>query len=161
MSETKYALNGNYSKFVSYVNIQYGAGGTVAYEVWADGTRLFDSGPMNGGSYTKAVNADVSGKQELKLVVTDAGDGNGADWVAWADARLIPNNTPLPTATPTPTYVPTATPTSVLPTSIPTPTPTLFPPTPTSPPLPTSTIAPSSTALSLNLFLHGIGKGGG
>lgn len=97
ISEIKYALGGQYSRFVSYVNLQYGASGTVNYQVWADGVKLFDSGVMDSLSITKAVNVDVTGKQELRLVVSDASDGINADWAAWADARLIPgSSTPPP-----------------------------------------------------------------
>jgi hypothetical protein len=95
-SEIKYALNGGYSRFVGYVNMQYGAGGRISYQVWADGAKLFDSGLMDGLSYTKAVNVDVTGKKELKLVVTDGGDGIAGDWAAWADARLTPSSTAAP-----------------------------------------------------------------
>ncbi len=99
ISDIRYNLGGKYSKFVSYVNLQYGAGGTVTYQVWADGTKLFDSGPLGGLSYTKAVNVDVTGKKELKLIVTDGGDGINGDWAAWADARLIASSPP-PTTPP-------------------------------------------------------------
>lgn len=89
VSEINYALDGKYSNFVSYVNLQYGASGTVGYQVWADGAKLFESGVMDSLSMTKAINVNVTGKQKLKLVVTDGGNGIGADWAAWADARLI------------------------------------------------------------------------
>lgn len=100
ISDIRYNLGGNYSKFVSHVNLQYGAGGKVSYEVWADGTKLFDSGPMDGLSITKAINVDITSKKELKLIVTDAGDGIGSDWAAWADARLIANTTTAADTTP-------------------------------------------------------------
>lgn len=70
--------------------------------------------------------------------------------------------TPSPTPTRIPTIVPTRTPTPIIPTNTPippTPTPTR-PPLPTSTPLPTTTSAPNETRLSLNLLLHGLGKGG-
>src|SRR5690606_24960943 len=36
----------------------------------------------------KFVSVDITGKKQLKLVVTDAGDGNGHDHADWADAKL-------------------------------------------------------------------------
>ncbi len=97
ISDIRYALDNKYTRFVGYVNIQQGASGRVNYEVWADGARLFNSGPMDGMALTKAVNVDVTGKKELTLIVGDGGDGNGADWAAWADVRLL-TYTPLPTS---------------------------------------------------------------
>jgi hypothetical protein len=69
----------------------------------------------------------------------------------------IPTVPPTAIPTPTPTRVPTATPTSIPPTPTPTQLPT---PTPTRMPTPTPTVTIGDTVLSLNLLLHGIGKGG-
>lgn len=71
--------------------------------------------------------------------------------------------TPAPTtaATPTPTKTPTPTPTSANPTATLTPTNTPIPTSvPTSTPAPTNTPVPGATKFSLNLLLHGLGKGG-
>lgn len=106
ISDIRYRLNGGYSRFVSYVNLQYGGSGNVTYEVWADNTKLFDSGPMDGLSQTQAINVDVTGKQELRLVVTDGGNGISADWAAWADARLIPAAAASPPPPPATTTTP-------------------------------------------------------
>lgn len=189
ISDIRYALGGNYSRFVSYAGLQVGAGGHAGFEVWADGIRLFNSTTMDSLSTPATINVDVQGKQELRLIVNDGGDGINSDWVNWADARLIvttqptPTNIPTPTPTqiPTPTRIPTPTSTPTpTPTGIPTPTPTRIPtvtptptgvptltPTPTRVPTPTQsgptatpTPVPGSTKLSLNMFLHGIGKGG-
>jgi len=76
-------------------------------------------------------------------------------------ATPTPTNTPTPnpTATPLPTATPTPKPTATLtPTNTPTPKPTATP-TP-KPPTPTNTPPTLPTTLSLNLLLHGIGKGG-
>jgi NPCBM/NEW2 domain-containing protein len=35
------------------------------------------------------IDADVTGAQQLDLVVDDAGDGNGYDHSDWADATLV------------------------------------------------------------------------
>ncbi|MEU4657729.1 NPCBM/NEW2 domain-containing protein [Streptomyces sp. NPDC023723] len=65
-----------------------GAGGTVAFEIWADGTRAAASGVLAGGTAARPLTADVSGAQVVRLVVTDAGDGVDFDHADWADARL-------------------------------------------------------------------------
>jgi len=91
-SEIKYALGGGYSRFTSDVGVddeQNSYGGTVTFEVWADGTKLYDSGVMNNTTATKSIDVSVAGKNELRLVVTDAGDGIGSDHADWAGARLI------------------------------------------------------------------------
>jgi alpha-galactosidase len=66
--------------------------GTVAFQVWADGSKLFDStdggGVLTGTSNPVTVHVDVTGKQRLKLVVTNGGDGPGWDYATWGDAQL-------------------------------------------------------------------------
>jgi chitodextrinase len=89
-SEITYNLGGTYSRFRADIGIddEVTSGGTVVFEVWADGQRLYQSGVLTSSSATVAVNVDVTGKQQLRLVVTNA-DGRGAgDHADWADARL-------------------------------------------------------------------------
>jgi putative membrane-bound dehydrogenase-like protein len=40
-------------------------------------------------NHSVEMEADVTGAKQLYLVVTDAGDGFGADWADWAEPRLI------------------------------------------------------------------------
>ncbi|NJL20459.1 MAG: hypothetical protein HC895_06010 [Leptolyngbyaceae cyanobacterium SM1_3_5] len=102
-SEITYALNGSYSRFLSDVGINdsVGSNGSVVFQVWADGTRLFESGVMTGNSATRAVDVDLTGRQTLRLVVTDAGNGANYDHANWAGAQLVADTTP-PTADTTP-----------------------------------------------------------
>ncbi len=90
-SEVHVPLGGQYKTFLADVGVddEVGANGTVVFQVSADGTQLFDSGTLNGGGTPKQVSVDVTGKQELVLVVTDSGDGNGSDHADWAGARLV------------------------------------------------------------------------
>jgi alpha-galactosidase len=66
--------------------------GTVAFQVWADGGKLFDSndagGALTGTSAAMAVNVNVTGKHRLKLLVTNGGDGSAFDYASWGDAQL-------------------------------------------------------------------------
>ncbi|THF86231.1 glycosyl hydrolase [Deinococcus sp. KSM4-11] len=89
-STITYALGGQCSTFASDIGVddEVGTSGSVVFQVWADGTKLYDSGTMTGSSATKSVSVSVSGKKELKLVVTDAGDGNSYDHGDWANARV-------------------------------------------------------------------------
>lgn len=90
-SEVTYALGGNYSWFLSDVGMddEVGANGTVVFEVWADGQKLYDSGVMNGTTATRSALVNVAGRNQLRLIVADAGDGVGSDHADWAGARLV------------------------------------------------------------------------
>jgi|GEM_PF-1580431 len=95
-SEIRVALNGAYSTFRSDVGVddEVGRSGSVNFEVWADGERLFAGPPVNGRSDVEAIVVDVSGRHELLLRVGDGGDGNHFDHADWAGARLIPTVRP-------------------------------------------------------------------
>jgi len=90
-SEVHVPLGGQYKTFLADVGVddEVGANGSVVFQVSADGAQLFDSGTLNGGGTPKQVSVDVTGKQELVLVVNDGGDGNGSDHADWAGARLV------------------------------------------------------------------------
>jgi MYXO-CTERM domain-containing protein len=90
-SEISYQLGGVCAgRLISDVGIDAssGAQGSAVFQVFADGTKIYDSGLMRGGDNRKAINVDVSGAQQLRLVVTDGGDGNSGDRANWGGARL-------------------------------------------------------------------------
>ena len=81
----------NYDYFTSYVGVDrqmYNTVGSVSFEVYVDGEKKFDSGLMNSKDVQKFVEVDINGAKELKLVVTDGGNGNGSDHATWGDAKL-------------------------------------------------------------------------
>ncbi|MGI8746946.1 MAG: NPCBM/NEW2 domain-containing protein, partial [Deinococcus sp.] len=92
-SSVSYALGGQCSSFTADVGLddeidgqsQYGS---AVFQVYGDGVKLFDSGAMRGNSATKTVNVSLAGRNELRLVVTDAGDNNWYDHADWAGAQL-------------------------------------------------------------------------
>ena len=94
------------------VDDEVGSRGSVVFQVFADGTKLYDSGTMTGSSATKSLKVDVSGKKELKLVVTDAGDGISYDHADWAAPMLnctggsTTSISPAPAPAPSPTPAP-------------------------------------------------------
>lgn len=92
-SEVTYNLWGGYSSFISDVGLddETGAGGcgSVRFYVIGDGVTLYDSGNMVHNTATQTINVSVAGVQELKLRVTDAGDGFTCDHGDWANARLV------------------------------------------------------------------------
>ena len=92
LSEVRYNLAGQYTTFASDIGVDdevTSPESSVVFEVWADGVKLYDSGIMSANTATKNVSVNVSGKQELRLIVKDAGDGNAYDHADWANARLI------------------------------------------------------------------------
>jgi hypothetical protein len=91
-SRVQFDLSGkNYSHFISDVGVddEVGANGTVDFEVWLDGVRIYSSLRMTGTSFTQTIDVDVTGGRNLLLVVTNSGDGNAYDHADWAEARLI------------------------------------------------------------------------
>ncbi|MGW3034103.1 NPCBM/NEW2 domain-containing protein [Streptomyces sp. NPDC001178] len=70
------------------VDDEKGANGTVAFEVWADGTKVASTGVLTNAMPAQPLTADVTGAQVVRLVVTDGGDGIDSDHADWADAQL-------------------------------------------------------------------------
>lgn len=89
-SDIRFALGGACSAFSTAVGIDDETRGTgsVSFEIWLDGVRVVASGVVRGGAAALSGTLDVSGRQELRLVVTDGGDGSQGDHADWADARV-------------------------------------------------------------------------
>jgi alpha-galactosidase len=65
-----------------------GNNGTATFEIWADGAKVADSGVMTNLMAAKPLQADVTGATLVRLIATDAGDGNNSDHADWANARV-------------------------------------------------------------------------
>ncbi|HEY3594694.1 MAG TPA: NPCBM/NEW2 domain-containing protein, partial [Polyangiaceae bacterium] len=89
-SLVQYRLGQACSTFSATVGVdsQSGSAGSVVFQVFADGEKLFDSGVMTGATPAQAVSVDVTGKRRLKLLATNGGDGTDNDYADWADAKL-------------------------------------------------------------------------
>ncbi|WP_405577994.1 NPCBM/NEW2 domain-containing protein [Streptomyces sp. NBC_01092] len=70
------------------VDDEEGSDGTVAFEIWADGTKAASTGVLTNAMPAQPITADVSGAQVVRLVATDGGDGITSDHGDWAEARL-------------------------------------------------------------------------
>ncbi|MEV4443295.1 NPCBM/NEW2 domain-containing protein, partial [Streptomyces sp. NPDC049577] len=70
------------------VDDETGGRGSVVFQIWKDGTKAADSGPLTGTAPAERLSADLTGAVELRLVVTDAGDGNAYDHADWANPVL-------------------------------------------------------------------------
>ncbi|MFF8915600.1 NPCBM/NEW2 domain-containing protein [Streptomyces sp. NPDC015032] len=92
-STVTYTLNGAYSRFHSDVGVddEVSANSTVRFEVWGDGTKLYETPEvMTSASPTRSVDVSVKGVKSLVLKVTDGGDGINSDHADWAGAKLLP-----------------------------------------------------------------------
>ncbi|MFD8303546.1 NPCBM/NEW2 domain-containing protein [Streptomyces sp. NPDC059690] len=70
------------------VDDEKGANGTVAFEIWADGTKVASTGVLTNAMPAQPLTADVTGAQVVRLVVTDGGDGIDSDHADWANAQV-------------------------------------------------------------------------
>ena len=89
-SDIRFPLGGLCTAFRVTVGVddETAGAGTGTVEVWLDGVLVVASGVITGGTAPLSGALDVTGKTELRLVVTDAGDGSSGDDVDWADAQL-------------------------------------------------------------------------
>lgn len=62
--------------------------GTVTFQVWGDGVKLYDSGLVNGATPAVHLDVDMSNVQQMDLVVTNGGDGQSYDHGDWGGAQL-------------------------------------------------------------------------
>ena len=89
-SEIRIALNDRYDMFRSIIGVddEVGDKGSVIFEIWLDGRRAYQSPTMKGNMAGLAIEVPVENALEMRLVVTNAGDGIDSDHADWADARL-------------------------------------------------------------------------
>lgn len=89
-SEMTIDLRGAAERFTAVVGVddETKGKGSVTFEVWLDGEKRFDSGPMAGSHLPKSVALPMRGAKTCKLVVTDAGDGIDFDHANWASAAF-------------------------------------------------------------------------
>lgn len=75
-STLKWNLGGAYTRFKSVVGVrdETGGRGSIDFEVWGDGRKLFDSGILYGTSPAKNIDIDISGVGELHLVINGGED---------------------------------------------------------------------------------------
>jgi alpha-galactosidase len=85
-----YYLGGNCSRFTADLGLDGSdAGrGTVDYQIYADGTKVYDSGVVTNSTPTVHADVSVSGAQILELYVGDAGDGISYDNADFGSPQL-------------------------------------------------------------------------
>ena len=88
-SRIVYALDGRHRRFQSLVGADSATAPTIAFEVWTDGVKRWESGLMRREDAAKWVDLDISRAKRLELIVTDGGNGIASDHADWGDARLM------------------------------------------------------------------------
>lgn len=92
-SDLRFSLQGTgatCTRFTSDIGVddEVGPRGKVVFQVYLDGIKAYDSGVMKGKDPAKRVELDITGKQELRLVVTDGGNGINYDHADWVIPRV-------------------------------------------------------------------------
>lgn len=93
-SEIVYDLNKKFSSFSSVVGVDDAQenAGSVQFHVYGDGKLLYETGILKGtkdnSQRTEKIDVNVKDVSELKLVVTDGGDGINCDHADWALCKL-------------------------------------------------------------------------
>ncbi|GAA0741088.1 DUF4073 domain-containing protein [Clostridium oceanicum] len=91
-SETIYNLEGkDYGYFTSYVGgAREGNYRTsVEFKVYVDGKLKAETGVMTKDTKAEFIKVNIAGAKELKLVVTEGGNGKGNDTAIWADSKFL------------------------------------------------------------------------
>ena len=88
-SELVFPLDGVCERFHAMVGADDEGGGSMAFEVWADGAKLFASGTLKKGEPAKEVDVSIVGVQSLRLVVADEGLGINGAHADWAEAYVL------------------------------------------------------------------------
>jgi len=107
-SDLSYALDGRCQRLTAEVGIdaETQGKGRAAFQVWADGQKLYDSGLLTGQSPAIPVSVLLTGRKTLRLVVQGAAGQGGNDYAHadWGDVHLMPctSGTPGPVTPPGP-----------------------------------------------------------
>ena len=89
-SNITYKLRGKYSKFVVTPGPDDAHKGDLEMKILVDGDEKFNTGKVKSVEFkARQVVISVKDAEELTLIVTDAGNGQGGDHASWADAYLL------------------------------------------------------------------------
>jgi hypothetical protein len=87
----EFPINGQFKRFKARAGIDAvtEGKGSVVFEVYGDGKKLWTSPTLSGLDAPKEIDLDITGIDRLRLVVTDAGDGNKYDVANWCEPVLL------------------------------------------------------------------------
>jgi hypothetical protein len=83
-TEVSYNVAGN-SLFKAKVGVDRKTGGTMNFQVWGDGKKLYETGNMSEKEEYKPISVNIVGVSTLKLIAVGSGGVVSADW---ADAGI-------------------------------------------------------------------------
>jgi len=88
-------------RFASDIGVddEVGSLGSVIFQVWGDGVKLYDSGVMTGATPTATVNVSITGVRSVRLQVV-AVDSTSDDHADWANAQVSCDTGPSPNLPP-------------------------------------------------------------
>lgn len=91
LSELTYSIAPTCTNFMASIGVdeEVDVRGSVVFQVFGNGTKIFDSGFMTNLSDTQNINVPLSSVTSLQLVVQNGGDDFGSDHASWADARIV------------------------------------------------------------------------
>ena len=85
-------LDGQAEQFTAFVGVDDAAGNpsaAVAFSIFGDGRKLWESGGMKHGMPAKAIDISLKGVRSLLLLVDHLGESNAFDHADWGDPRFI------------------------------------------------------------------------
>jgi alpha-galactosidase len=91
ISNLRLDLKGAATRFLAMVGLddERTGQGSITFEVWVDGKKVFSTPALHGGDAPVPVDVDLTGARKLHLQVGDAGDGITNDHADWAGALLL------------------------------------------------------------------------
>jgi len=91
-STTEYIIDGRYRSLEGMVGLddEQNRGNKIEAWIYADNKLIYRSGIMVGWVKPHYFHLDISGKKELKLVITDGGDGINCDHGDWLNIKVLP-----------------------------------------------------------------------
>lgn len=97
LSELTYSISPTCTNFMASIGVdeEVDVRGSVVFQVFGNGTKIFDSGFMTNLSDTQNINVPLSNITTLQLVVQNGGDDFGSDHASWADARIVCTQPPV------------------------------------------------------------------
>jgi alpha-galactosidase len=114
VSQVDFFLGGQCQRLTATVGIDdivnqvSSQGGTAEFEIYGDGSKIYDSGVVDRTA-TRSVDVDVTGTQVLTLYVGDGGDGGYNDRADWGGLHLsCATSLSTQPAGPWPAFVPDA-----------------------------------------------------
>jgi len=86
--KVQYSLQSSWKSLRARLGLALGANGSVSFEVYADGRKMFTTQKLGPGQSVE-VELDLEEVDNLELRALDAGDGNAADWAIIGEPLLL------------------------------------------------------------------------